>query len=342
MQIQVLFSVLFVILATSSLAQESGHEAHRRQTAAEIFAPGTLSTGMFERDAALSPDGKSFFFTLRYTRGMAGIAYSQKVDGQWSEPRIAEFSGKYYDIEPVFHPDGKRLFFVSNRPVHDGESSGDFDIWYVTRRADGWSDPAHLGKPVNQEGNEFYPSFTNDGSIYFTAQRDPTRGGEDLYMCEYQDGRFLPPTNLGDSINTNKGEYNGFVSPDGSFIIYTSEGMGEGHGNEDLYIAFKTRKGHWRKAINMGGQVNSTAFEYCPSLSADGKFLFFTSQRMAPGIKDQPMNYQQLIKHHDQPGNGNGDIYRIHTRVIDSLKNLVRANNLEHVQTLQTENQLYR
>ncbi|MBS3777537.1 MAG: PD40 domain-containing protein [Bacteroidales bacterium] len=317
---------LLIILTSSSAAQENPSEASDGKLAARLFAPDTISTGMFERDAALSPDGKSFYFTLRYTRSMAAIAYSNKIGEKWTKPRIAEFSGKYYDIEPVFHPDGKRLFFVSNRPIHKTGESKDFDIWYVTRREDGWSEPVNLGKPVNQEGNEFYPSFTRDGSIYFTAELDPTRGGEDLYVCQYQDGRFMPPKNLGDSVNTNKGEYNGFVSPDGSFIIYTSEGMGEGYGSGDLYIAFKNRKGQWRKAINMGEQVNSRAFEYCPALSADGKFLFFTSQRMARDIKDQPMDYRQLQKYHSKPENGNGDIYRIHTRVIDSLKNLVRVN----------------
>src|SRR6056297_438710 len=58
MQSQKLFSVLFItLLATSSLAQETRHKANRNQTAVELFAPGTISTGIFERNAALSPDG---------------------------------------------------------------------------------------------------------------------------------------------------------------------------------------------------------------------------------------------------------------------------------------------
>jgi len=301
-------------------AQPMKQSSQPSQITARIFAPGIISTGMFERDGALSPDGQKFYFTLRYERGMAGIAYSRKVDGEWGEPRIALFSGKFYDIEPVFHPDGNRLFFVSDRPVHDTDSTRDFNIWYVTSTTEGWSEPTSLGLPVNGEGNEFYPSFTRDGSLYFTAELEHTHGGEDLYVCEYNGSRYLPPRNLGDSINTGKDEYNSFIAPDGSFIIYTSEGMGPGLGGGDLYIAFRDEKGGWSKAVNMGKSVNSSAFEFCPSLSPDGQYLFFTSQRKAPQIKQKPMNYPRLKAFQNKPENGNGDIYRIHTRVIDSLK----------------------
>jgi len=290
------------------------------QIKARLFAPEVISTGMFERDGALSRDGETFYFTLRYERGMAGIAYSRKVDGEWGEPRIASFSGEFYDIEPVFHPDGNRLFFVSNRPVHETDSTQDFNIWYVTFTAEGWSEPESLGLPVNGEGNEFYPSFTRDGSLYFTAELEHTRGGEDLYVCEYNGSRYLPPRNLGDSINTSKGEYNSFIAPDGSYIIYTSEGMGPGYGSGDLYIAFSDEKGGWRKAVNMGKAINSSSFEFCPSLSADGRSLFFTSQRKAPEIKQKPMNYSLLKDFQDRPGNGNGDIYIIDIGIIDQIR----------------------
>jgi Tol biopolymer transport system component len=301
-------------------AQTIKQESQPQQITAGLFGPGIISTGMFERDGALSPEGQTFYFTLRYEQGMAGIAYSRKVEGEWTEPRIASFSGEYYDIEPVFHPDGERLFFVSNRPVHDADTTRDFNIWYVRATADGWSEPESLGSPVNGEGNEFYPSFTRDGSIYFTAEREHTLGGEDLYVCEYDGSRYLPPRNLGDSINTGKGEYNSFIAPDGSYIIYTSDGMGPGYGSGDLYIAFRDETGGWRKAVNMGKAVNSSSFEFCPSLSPDGQWLFFTSQRKAPEIEQKPMNYSLLKNFQDKPQNGNGDIYIIDISIIDQIR----------------------
>jgi Tol biopolymer transport system component len=301
------------LLAAQNNANTKADEPAR----ARLFAPHVISTGMYERDGALSPDGRTFFFTLRYTRKMGAIAYSQKKDGKWSEPRIARFSGKHYDMEPVFHPDGERLFFVSNRPVEKGGQPKDFDIWYTTIEEDGWSEPVNLGAPVNQPGNEYYPSFTSEGSLYYTAQLEETKGGEDLYVSHFRDGRYLAPQNLGDSINTPKGEYNGFVAPDASYIIYTSEGMGRGYGSGDLYIAFRGSDGRWRKAINMGAKVNSPAFEFCPSLSPDGKHLFFTSQRMDTSLQ---MHYPLLKKLHSRPGNGNGDIYRIKSGIIRELK----------------------
>jgi len=315
-QTTLLLTVLLLCCSTAKAQQAS----QPQQLQARLFAPGIISTGMYERDGALSPDGQTFYYTLRYRRDMAGIAHSKKVKGTWGEPQMASFSGEYYDLEPVFHPDGKRLFFVSNRPVDETDSTGDFNIWYVTLTPNGWSEPVNPGPPLNRKGNEFYPSFTRDGSLYFTAEREHTHGGEDLYVCDYDGSRYMPPRNLGDSINTSKGEYNSFIAPDGSYIIYTSDGMGPGYGSGDLYIAFRDEKGVWRKAVNMGEAVNSEAFEFCPSLSPDGQYLFFTSQRKDQQIKQKPMNYTRLKTFQGKPGNGNGDIYRIDIGIIDQIR----------------------
>ena len=59
----------------------------------EIFAPGLVSTGGFERDVAITPDGREIFF------GLAGPSYqyttvvsTRVVDGRWSEPKSSPAS----------------------------------------------------------------------------------------------------------------------------------------------------------------------------------------------------------------------------------------------------------
>ena len=88
----------------------------------ELFAPGVVSTGMFTRDMAISPDGKEIYFCVaigNYT--YSTILFTKEVDGRWLPPEIVPFSGGpgVLDFEPAFSADGSRLFFLSNRPDGD-------------------------------------------------------------------------------------------------------------------------------------------------------------------------------------------------------------------------------
>jgi hypothetical protein len=126
---------------------------------AKLFGEGIVSTGMYERDMAISPDGKEMFYTIvGPLNAFSAIIYLQKDEkNNWSKPEVASFSGEYSDMEPAFTKDGKKLFFVSNRPV-TGDSVNDFDIWYVEKMNGQWVHPVNIGMPVNTHANEFYPS----------------------------------------------------------------------------------------------------------------------------------------------------------------------------------------
>ncbi|MBU1064016.1 hypothetical protein KKC74_04315, partial [bacterium] len=117
----------------------------------------------------------------------------------------------------------KLVFFSSNRLV-DGEGEAkDFDLWVTAKEVSGWSSPVNLGPQVNSAYNEFYPSVSEDMTLYFCSKNDRCIGGEDLWYSEqiapYQWGT---PQNMGDSINTQSDEYNAFVHPLGEYIIFTS------------------------------------------------------------------------------------------------------------------------
>ena len=290
-------------------------------TTAQLFAAGTVCTGLNERDTAFAPDNKEFYFSiLMKTRG---FIISMKQDkGKWSKPEVAPFSGKYSDLEPAFSPDGKKLFFVSNRPLSGaGEPKQDYDIWFVERTGQGWGEPQNPGAPLNSTANEFYPSVTRNGTVYFCARLKESIGGEDIFRSRWVDGKYTPPENPGEAINTKEAEFNAFVAPDESYIIYTTTGRGPGQGGGDLWINFRQPEGTWSPAVNMGENVNSTALEYCPFVTPDGKFLFFTSQREKPATDSPtPMTYEAIQRRSGQYGNGNGDLYWISAKIIETLK----------------------
>jgi len=290
------------------------------QDTAKIFAENFISNEFNQRDAAFSPDGNEFFYSLKGASGYS-VIHVLRTDGIWQQPEVAPFSGKYSDIEPCFSPDGNRLYFVSNRPMTDSGEVKDYDIWFVEKNNNGWGTPKNLGHPVNTAANEFYPSFTNVGTIYFCAAREGSFGSEDLFYSELKDGKYQDPQNLGDSINTVKDEFNAFVEPNGKFIMFTSTGWGKGFGGGDLWISFRKENRSWATPINMGEKVNSPFFEYCPSLTPNGKYLFFTSNRTAVENKvKEKLTYNKILKDLHSTLNGSQNIYWISSTFIYNLK----------------------
>lgn len=106
-----------------------------------VFGPGIISDGFSNRDMAVSPDGNDLFFTLQWQYGLFSvILHSQKINGVWSRPETAGFSGRFNDLEPAYSPDGERLYFTSNRPLNPSDNTTkDYDIWWLEKKGrSGW------------------------------------------------------------------------------------------------------------------------------------------------------------------------------------------------------------
>ena len=254
----------------------------------EIYAPGIISTSeQNERDCSFTTDGNEFYFTLWGNNQPWNIMMMQRSHNRWIEPRRASFSGQYQDAEAYFTPDDQKIFFISNRPKQGSGNPGTWEIWYTERNNGNWSEPMLLGPPF--EGG-FYTTFTSNWVMYFTMNND-------LHRARYIDGKFEEPERLGNNVNTSEGEYNAFIARNESYIIFTSVGLRDSYGEGDLYICFRKDNDTWTRAKNMGPQINSFARDYCPSVSPDGKYFFFSSRRY-----------------------GTEDIFWVDAKVIEELK----------------------
>lgn len=265
------------------------------------------------RDLALSSTQDEVYFTVQNTNEeISVIAFSKKENKKWSEPKLMNFTGKFRDIEPFLSADGLKLYFSSNRPLHDTISKPkDYDIWYVERAnlKSEWSAPKNLGVPVNTSNNEFYPSLTKSGNIYFTSDGAKSLGKDDIFFSKWENNKFLEPITLGLNINSAGYEFNAFVSPDEKFLIFTGYNRTEGSGSGDLYISYKDKNGEWEKAKNMGKEVNSTLMDYCPFYDAKTETLYFTSKRNSTsnlGFKTM----EELEKEINKFENGLSRIYK--------------------------------
>ncbi len=241
-----------------------------------LFGKGIISTSSDEWNTSFSPDGRTVFFS----RGRFWtIMTSTRAGASWSAPEVASFSGKWLDTDPFVSPDGRRVYFVSNRPLDDNPATAPlpyFSIWYVERAGGGnWSQPINVGTPINGNGSAWFPSVTSDGTLYFHARREGGKGGSDIYYSRRMGDHYTEPVPV--DFNTAASEQEPYVAPDESYMIFVSDRAG-GFGSSDLYISIR-RDGHWGTPMNLGEQINTYATEMAPSVSADGTTLYFTGTR---------------------------------------------------------------
>jgi hypothetical protein len=247
-------------------------------TTPERFASGVVSTDAIELNGVFTPDGREFFFT-RLVEGVDTIHHSTVADGTWSRPApLMLFPGaaKAVAVDMSVSRDGQELFFLGEHPHEYAAEKPGFDIW-VSRRAGGaWSTATVVPPPVRTPHNEIYPVVVADGSLYFTSDRPGGHGRSDVYRAERQpDGTFAEPVNLGPPVNTEHSEGDTFVAPDESYLIVTSNRPG-GFGQGDLYISFRQPDGRWGELVNLGDTINSDQTDYCPMVTPDGKYLFYS------------------------------------------------------------------
>lgn len=291
-----------------------------------VFAPGVISTGDYESHPAFTPDGGTLYF-LKDSPGFHfwTIFVSRFRNGHWSAPRLAPFSGQYRDADPFISADGRHFFFISDRPV-PGKAHHDLDIWTMDRAGDGWSAPRNPGAPLNSEGQEWYPTVAADGTLYFGSDREGGRGRTDIWRARFVDGNYAEPENLGAAINSAQEEYEPYIAPDQSYLIFMADNRG-GRGDSDIFVSWQCR-GAWTKAEPLGAGVNSAASEYSPKISPDGRYFFWSSTRTdVAKLAQNPFDTAAYLARIHAPGNGLGDIYQIdvdalnlHSACTDSLE----------------------
>lgn len=244
-----------------------------------VFAPDLISLkDHYEYGSVFSRDGKEFYYAV-IINDKPQIRYSQFVDNTWTAPKTVIGNARYEYNDPFLSPDGKRLFFISDQAKDGKGDKKDFDIWYLEREKDGWSQiPVNAGPAINTEKNEYYMSFTKTGTMYFSSNGGTDQATDknyDIRSSRFSKGEFKPSIKLISAVNTEHYEADVFVSPDEQYMIFCSERPG-GHGKGDLYISFKSKSGDWQKAKNMGSTINTEGYEFCPFVTSDGKYLFFS------------------------------------------------------------------
>jgi hypothetical protein len=147
--------------------------------------------------------------------------------------------------------------------------------------------PVSVGDSVNTPDDEYWPSITADGlTLMFTRQGvnhgKSTKGQEDFYISHLRNNAWTKALNAGAPLNTNQNEGAQSISSDGTYMYFTACERPDGLGRCDIYFSHFDGKS-WSAGVNIGPPVNTPFWEAEPSVSANGKMLFFASNR--PGGK---------------------------------------------------------
>lgn len=259
----------------------------------ESFAPGIISTiDGSEFAGTFTPDGIEFFFTYRKP-GVSGnrIFYTNGKNGNWIKPDLAPFASGTFEYEPHISHDGQRLFFGSKRqnPIR----KNDYNYGWVVKKANNeWGGPEFIDTTVNNAWPMYFGEAANR-TLYYTGNK--RRG---IYRSKFLDGKYLEPQRLPDEeINYLFSCAHPYIAPDESYIIFDARDERKNSDDTDLYISFRIDADTWTKAINMGSPVNFDTDEIAASVSPNGKYLFFKSDRM-----------------------GSDDIFWVDAKVIEELR----------------------
>ncbi|MFC1619906.1 TolB family protein [Candidatus Neomarinimicrobiota bacterium] len=247
----------------------------------ELFGEGIISTSLdLHSCPVFSPDGRLVLWRVMNSGDANGVYFMEMVDSAWTPPRKAPFietgPGVTNDV-PWFSLDGETLYFMSDRPV--GSSGRKKRIWTVDREAGAWLEPVALDA-LNPGDITLHWQFSisADGVFYLTGMSENGYGAYDIFKAE-PDKREYAIELMEFPINSTDSDICPFIAPDESYLIFASSNRDDGYGQTDLYISFREPDGSWGAPMNMGPGINSPSQDWCPVVSHDGRYLFFTSFR---------------------------------------------------------------
>ncbi len=246
-------------------------------TTPQKFASGIISlSNHSEIRVAFSPSGDECFFTRSSPGNSApwNLYYAQRVNNTWTDPAVATFSpsGDAFTGQPFFSADGNKLYFT-----HDA------NILVVDRTPEGWGSPQVLPSPINSSSSDVYYSQTLDGTVYFASDRPGGSGQLDIWRTRQEPNQPLQVENLGALINTSAYDYDPHVDPAGEYLLFASNRSGS---SSKVYVSFSDGNDGWNTPVNMNTLISGFNIYAAdgPSMSSDGRYLFWRRYYSAPDI----------------------------------------------------------
>lgn len=331
MKKQALIFIILSLLFHCTKAQETFTGPYLGQKLktdkAEIFAPGFISTGLYERDFAITKDGNEIYYSL-FLGDWTTIMVTTLENGKWTEPVVAEFARdtNFFFAEPALSIDGNTIYYLSTKPRENENAKQGWqnqNIWYAKRSTDGkWGEGTPLPENINIL-EEFYPSLTKDGTLYF-CRTDAKTGVSQILRSKLVNGIYNDPIILPEPVNGKGSNFNACIAPDDSYLIGCVTGRDTLNPRYSTYMLFfHNQDDTWSEGIDLIKELKLPARGAISiSVSTDGKYIFFASGEKTIKFKDvlPDWTFTKLNNRRTIHGNGNSDIYWISAESIKKLR----------------------
>jgi WD40-like Beta Propeller Repeat len=192
-----------------------------------------------------------------------GLLHIKRIGDRWLKPQKANLNKKeLWEQEAFFSYEGDKIYYAVSVLVSDTVHT---KIWVSNKTKNGWAKGELLNSPINESARRvFYATLSKNGNLYYTNVDEVK-----IHISENNNGKY---DNIQEIGLPRAGH--AYIAPDEDFIIFDYR-RADTYGQTDIYIAFKTSEGSWGEPINLGPQINTEYLETCPSLSPDGKYIFF-------------------------------------------------------------------
>ncbi len=247
----------------------------RSETFFEAYQKGTqllISQGRLAEAESVMQKGKSVILPIKN---------QYEVDFAWLLTSIYLKQGRFEEASQEFQivEKGATEGFKKGSYFLEMKDRVDFVRAQIPRKMQ--IEKEILPTPLNGFALQYFPVLTADGKQLFFTRRGGTAAfdKEDIYISQAESSQiWTAPQSISAKINSSYNEGTCSVTADGNFLIFTSCDAPDSQGSCDLYSAEKVG-GEWQEPKNMGTKINSSFWDSQPSLSADGRLLFFSSDR---------------------------------------------------------------
>jgi len=209
-----------------------------------VESPGTLNQSWHDGPLCFNKTMDEVFINRTVVRSDKGrrdaglvrtyllkIYHAVKKDGNWTKPEPFFLNSDKYSVgHPALSPDGNTLYFVSDM---EGGYGGT-DIWLCFRTSDGWGMPVNPGRIINTDGNEMFPSPSDNDELYFASDGHPGFGGLDIFFTRKHGDIWEKPFNPGLPLNSSRDDFAFDLFPEGNIGTFSSN-RPEGLGSDDIY-----------------------------------------------------------------------------------------------------------
>lgn len=238
------FNELYQVKVENTTEQPGG-EKYTRPTK---FS-SDLNTKYHDAAVSFSPDGSEIYYTRNnyvgrklgkddkgVTRLKVFVA-NPKGEGHWSSAIGLPFNSDEYSVaHPCLSHDGGKLYFASDMPG----GFGGMDLYYAEYENGTWGPPINMGNRINTEGNEIFPTWHGENTLYFSSDGHIGLGGLDIYRVKWmeEDQKWTEVENIGAPINSNSDDLGIVLNEEGTFGYFSSDRSG-GQGRDDIYSFIK-------------------------------------------------------------------------------------------------------